>query len=312
MKIKTCLPEKRVANKDLAHGFEKEKFVKLERKLGILERRVADENESALDLAVAACLKHSSEDLNKVDYILYCTQSPEYFLPTTACILQQRLGLNVKNGALDVNLGCSGFVYCLSLAKGLIESKLASNVLIVTSDTYNKYIHEEDYTNRFIFGDAAAATILDKADAERLSSFDFGTDGTGAEDIIVRGTSFEKGDDRLNFFSMTGPKVFKFVKSFVPKSVDNVLVNAGVSTSDIKGFIFHQANQRMLETIADELEVEHEKVYARLKNVGNTVSASIPLVLEDVFTKEMASGKYLLSGFGVGYSWASCILDLDK
>lgn len=311
MRITTYLPEKLLSNKDLAGGFEEEKFNRLQEKLGIYERRVSDVNESALDLAYNACIKLSQSELDKVDYILYCTQSPEYFLPSSSCLLQEKLGLKNGIGALDINLGCSGYVYCLSIGKSLIESGIASNILIVTTDTYTKYIHDNDLTNRFIFGDGATATLIDKADVEKIHSFDFGTDGSGAEDIIVRGRNFNDGDDRLDFFSMNGPKVFKFVKNNIPSSVSKVLEHAGKDSKDIKGYVFHQANKKMLHTLADEIGVERKAVIVAMSKVGNTVSSSIPFVLKDVLDSDSNNGDYLLSGFGVGYSWSSCILELN-
>ena len=167
-KIEYHFPKNKITNDDLAVEFPDYDFLKFEEKVGIKSRYIVDENTTALDLAINACEKlFSNVNRNIIDYVLYCTQSPEYFLPTTACILQNRIGLRKNIGALDFNLGCSGFTYGVSLAKGLIESGQAKNVLLVTAETYSKFLNKGDRSNRAIFGDAAAATLLSYSEEAR-------------------------------------------------------------------------------------------------------------------------------------------------
>jgi len=209
-KIYYYLPEKIITNKDLEADFPEWDSEKIENKIGIKERHIAGETETALDLGYKAALGLINEiDKSKIDFLLFCTQSPDYFLPTSACILQEKLGLNKDIGALDYNLGCSGFVYGLALAKGLIHAEIVSNVLLVTSETYNKHIHKKDKSNRTIFGDGAAATLITKSDKEKIFKFDLGTDGNGKNNLIVKNGGIrnrklittEKMDNAGNIYS---------------------------------------------------------------------------------------------------------------
>src|ERR1017187_2777131 len=192
--IEYSLPEALLTNEDLAAKFSDWTPGKITEKTGIMERHIAKSDECASDLAVQACQKLLASDVcqrENIDFLLLCTQSPDYFLPTTACVVQDRLGLPTTCGALDFNLGCSGFVYGLGLAKGLIETAQAKNVLLVTAETYSKYIHENDRSVRTIFGDGAAATLIqavhtdEKTSDEPIGTFIYGTDGRGAKNLIV-------------------------------------------------------------------------------------------------------------------------------
>ncbi|RYD20698.1 MAG: 3-oxoacyl-ACP synthase, partial [Lysobacteraceae bacterium] len=184
--IATHVPEHVLTNEELAADFPDWPASKILEKTGIRERRIAAPDETALDLATAACMalfERQPELREAVDFVILCTQAPDHVLPTSACILQHRLDLPTHIGALDVNLGCSGFVYGLSLAAGLIGTGAASGVLLVTADTYSKYIHPRDKSVRTLFGDGAAATLISGDDAgdAAIGPFVFGTDGSGAD-----------------------------------------------------------------------------------------------------------------------------------
>ena len=259
---------------------------------------------------------------SEVDYLLFCTQSPDYYLPTTACILQHRLGLATTCGALDFNLGCSGFVYGLSLAKGLIETGQARQVLLITAETYSKFIHPGDKSVRTLFGDAAAATLVAgyEVEAELLGPFVFGTDGSGAENLIVPTGGLRRrvvsnpevvldasGNRRtINNLYMDGPEIFDFTIRTVPQSIQKLLAIAHKSLQEIDAFVLHQANQFMLQHLRRKLDIPADKFIIAVADCGNTVSLSIPYALQQT----AAAGKIrtghliLLSGFGVGYSWA--------
>ena len=172
-RIEYVFPKKKITNKDLQNEFPDYNFFKFEKKVGIESRYIVAEDETALDLAIKACEKLFAGNIDKseIDFILFCTQSPEYFLPTSACILQDKLLLRKNIGALDFNLGCSGFTYGLSLAKGLIASNQAKKILLVTAETYSKFIHKKDRTNRSIFGDAAAATLISYSEQDNIGDF---------------------------------------------------------------------------------------------------------------------------------------------
>ncbi len=189
--IATHLPAGILSNDELAEGLDTWTAEKIFAKTGIRNRTVAADGETAGDLASLAAQRLFREHKvspESVDFLIFCTQSPDYFLPTTACLIHQRIGLSSRAGAIDVNQGCSGFVYCLSLAKGLIAAGAASRVLILTADTYTKYINPRDKSVRTLFGDAGAAIIVDACPDQSLSQigqFVFGTDGAGARNLIV-------------------------------------------------------------------------------------------------------------------------------
>jgi len=302
---------------------------KLTAKIGIYKKHIARENEFASDLAIAAANKlFENYNVNRedIDFLLYCTQSPDYFLPSTACVLQQKLKLSTNIGALDINLGCSGYVYGLSLAKGLIESGLARNVLFITGDTYSKFINNQDRSVKPLFGDGATATLLSKGEQNYgLKSFVFGTDGNGANNLIVpagglrnlisKENLIEEADSYGNIRSksnlyMNGPEVFNFTLKEVPNSIHMLLDKEGLTLEDYDFFIFHQANEYMLEYLRKKLKIAKEKFSIQFSDCGNTVSSTIPIALKrEVDQGNINKGdRIMLVGFGVGYSWAACSL----
>ena len=327
--IEYLYPDRKVTNEDLAIEYPDYDFSKFEYKVGIKTRYWVRNNETALDLAKKACdklfEKHSKHD---VDYILYCTQSPEYFLPTTACILQDYLKINKNIGALDFNLGCSGFVYGLSLAKGLINSGQAKNVLLVTAETYSKYIHPKDRSNRSIFGDAAAATLINYDFKEYIGDFLFGTDGSGYDKLIVKnGCSRNEHDisaneitygtnniDTDNHLYMNGPEVFNFTNDVIPNFTKEVLSKNAIDFEKVHQFIFHQANAFMLNFMRKKLKIDINKFFIDLEDGGNTVSCTIPIALKKYTLKldENELETIAIIGFGVGLSWAGGIIKIKS
>lgn len=317
--IEYYLPSKIVDNSELAKQFSDWTEDKICKKTGIKQRHIASSNECASDLAYHAAVKLFETGVCApidIDYILLCTQSPDYFLPTTACILQDRLGISKKAGALDFNLGCSGYVYGLSLAKGLIETGQVDNVLLITSETYSKYMRDDDVSTRTIFGDGAAATFIQLDNSNMADSgldyFTFGTDGSGKDNLIVReGASRTPSDNIKNLF-MNGPEIFSFTIKNIPKTLKIFLDKANLNIDDIDHFIFHQANEFILTHLRDKASIPQEKFYINLENSGNTVSSSIPVALKDALLKKIVhpGDKIVLVGFGVGYSWAVCMVSL--
>ena len=303
MKIAYELPDKVLSNEDLARAYAEWTEEKIFAKTGISARRVADANESALDLAERAARRLFAEYgvcADEIDFLLLCTQSSEYRLPSSACLLQDRLGIPTTVGALAFDHGCSGFIYGLSLAKGLVAGGMAKNVLLVTAETYTKYIADDDKSTRSIFGDGAAATLVDELAASKIGAFSFGTDGSGAEKLIVR-------NGRL---FMDGPDIFNFTLDVVPKTMDDVLAKNGMTRDDIDLYVFHQANKFMLDTIREVNGLPRDKFYLNLEMTGNTVSSTIPIALKQLENGgRLKSGvKVMLMGFGVGLSWGSTII----
>ncbi|MEI8273160.1 MAG: ketoacyl-ACP synthase III, partial [Paludibacter sp.] len=317
--ISYFLPEKVVTNDDLVKEFPEWTVDKIAGKVGVTERHQAAENETAADMAIQAAEKLFAEhaiDRSTIDFVLFCTQSPDYFLPTSACIIQHKLQLSTSCGALDFNLGCSGFVYGLSLAKGLIAAGIAKNVLLLTAETYSKHIHPLDKGNRTIFGDASAATLISIDGFASIENFSLGTDGRGAENLIVK-KGGQRQSNALNdtivdesgnltssdYLFMNGGEIFNFTSEAVPVLVEQVLTKNGLAKEDINLFVFHQANKYMMNYLRKLIEIEPDKFYFCLEKVGNTVSSTIPIALYEAQKEGKLVGNVLLAGFGVGYSW---------
>ena len=323
--IEYYLPEKILTNNQLAKEFSDWSPDKIEKKVGIRERHIVKEDETALNLALEAAEKVlKNYDKDKIDFLLFCTQSPEYYLPSGACILQNRLGLKTDIGAFDYNLGCSGFVYGLALAKSLINSEIATNILLITSETYTKYIHPKDKSNKTIFGDAAAAIIIEKSEEEQIGEFVLGTDGSGYRNLIVPNGGLrnrynpnaqeiddDSGSIRTdNNLYMNGPEIFNFTIKAVPKVTSETLEKNNINLEDLDYVIFHQANKYMNEYLRKKINIPKEKFYLNLLHTGNTVSATIPIAIKDSLDNKLIKkgDKVLLVGFGVGYSWGGTII----
>jgi len=307
------LPERVLDNESLAREFPGWSAQAIADKVGIRERRIAAEDECSSDLAVRAAQKLFASGAcapSDIDFVLFCTQTPDYLLPTTACLLQHRLGIPTSAGALDINLGCSGYVYGLGLAKGLIETGQARRVLFLTAETYTKLLSNDDRATRTIFGDAAAATLIDNggSDLSSIGTPVYGTDGNGAPNLIAaQGGLREPGAPVLQ---MVGPEIFNFTIRTVPALVAETLRRAGLAMDQIDLFVFHQANQFMMEHLRKKLGVPEEKFMVHLANCGNTVSSTIPIALyEAQQAGRLTHGAtVMIVGFGVGYSWAASIL----
>ena len=325
--ISYYLPEKVVTNEQLVEEFPEWTVEKIADKVGVNIRHIADK-ETISDMAVKAVEKLLSEntDINRenIDFVLICTQSPDYFFPSTACIVQDRLGLKKMCGAFDFNLGCSGYEYGLATAKGYILAGIASNVLLITSESYNKHIHPRDKGNRTIFGDAATATLISSEGFAEIGEFVLGTDGSGAEELIVRtgGKAFpERANDLVyddngnphssDYLYMNGSEIFNFTLRVVPKMVKQTLEKNGMRMDEIDLYIFHQANIFMLNHLRKKLKIEEDKFFVNMANVGNTVSSTIPIALYDAKKAGLLHGTVLIAGFGVGLSWGACTLKIS-
>ena len=324
--ISYYLPDDILTNEEISNLFPEWTAEKVALKIGINIRHISGKNETSTDMAFKAALKvfdENSIDKTDIDFILLCTQSPDYYLPSSSCILQDRLGLSKRCGAFDFNLGCSGFVYGLAVAKGLVSAGIAKNILLITSETYTKFIHPKDKGNRTIFGDAASAILIsNKGDAE-INEFVLGTDGSGYEQLIVKNgalrnhffTNEFKLDEEDNviapdYLYMNGSEVFAFTINEVPKLVDEVLTANGLNINNIDLFIFHQANKFMLTHLRKRIKIDDQNFFIFMENVGNTVSSTIPIALfEAVKQNRIKKGnKILLAGFGVGLSWGGVII----
>lgn len=319
------LPNQILTNEQIAALFPEWSADKVASKVGITERHIAAEGETATDMAYKAAERLFAQGVDKsgIDFILLCTQSPDYFLPSSACILQDRLGLSKNCGAFDFNLGCSGYEYGLAVAKGLIVAGIARNILLLTSETYTKYLHEQDKGNRTIFGDGASATLVSTEGFAEIGEVVLGTDGSGAENLIVRSLGARNKallhdqllDEDGNIISgdhlyMHGGNVFNFTADVVPDMVEKLLQKSGLHHDDIDLWVFHQANKYMINYLRKLLDIDKEKFYIFMEKVGNTVSSTIPIALCEARKENRLHGNILLAGFGVGLSWGGVMLNV--
>ena len=320
------LPEKVVSNEELVKEFPEWSVEKVAQKVGVNSRHVAAEDETAGDMAEKAARKLFEEydvSPSEIDFLMLCTQSPDYFLPSTACILQDRLGIPTSAGAFDYNLGCSGCIYGMALAKGLIAAGIAKNVLLLTAETYNKYLHPSDKSNRSIFGDGAAACLISTDGFAEIGEFVLGTDGSGASHLIVKtgaarhktatGQSIEDDEGHVwhdDYLYMNGGAIFNFTLDAVPAMMAQILEKNGIQKDDVDYYVFHQANKFMLNTIRKVCVLPKDKFYINLSETGNTVSSTVLIGLKDCLEKNVIKlgDKVMVTGFGVGLSWGGAIL----
>lgn len=328
--ISVAFPEEVLTSDELLAGLDADQYQLLMRHTGVRRRHIAGPTQTALDLGEEACRKLFAghpELPEMVDTLIFCTQSPDYRLPPNSCVLHGRLGLNDSVSAFDLPHACSAYIYALSLAQALIASGAAKNVLVVTADTYSKFINPRDRSARLIFGDGAAATWLGAA-----------TDGRGVLDVVccTEGRYFDKflipaggcrqplsdalvlqeePDGSGNVRSpaqihMSGREILSFVSSRIPPHVKHVLARNDTALDSVDWIVFHQASSVVLESLTRFVGADPAKVLRHLETVGNTVSASIPVTLRAALDEgKLHPGQLvLLCGFGVGLSWGSALM----
>lgn len=325
--VSYVLPEETLTNEALAAEFPEWDVDKVYNKVGVRRRHLSAKDETAGDLAEKAARKLFDEygvSPADIDFILLCTQSPDHFLPSTACILQDRLGVPTSAGAFDYDLGCSGCIYGMAMAKGLIAAGLASNVLLLTAETYTKYLHPEDKSNKTIFGDGAAACLISKEKGfARIGDFVLGTDGSGAANLMVRtgaarqpektGRFTVDDDGHANYedyLYMNGSAIFNFTLETVPPLMKSLLAKSGLDKADVDYFVFHQANKYMLSTLRKVCGIPADRFYVDLEETGNTVSSTILIGLKECLAagKIVPGMKVMVCGFGVGLSYGAGML----
>ncbi|MEI8349023.1 MAG: ketoacyl-ACP synthase III [Candidatus Omnitrophota bacterium] len=325
------LPQRVVTNEELYKENPGWKTETLEERIGVMKRHVAGDGETALDLAYRACeeiISKNSELPKLIDGIIFCTQSGDHVMPSNACILHKMLKLSEEVIAFDFNLACSGYIYGLAIVQGLILSGMAKNILLVNADTYSKYIAKNDRSVRMLFGDGAAvswislsgsgSSIIDIICATAGQYFDKFIIPAGGCRMPKSGRTSElltdeSGNSRtLENIHMDGMGIFSFVNSRVPRQIKKILTHNRLNVTDIKLFVFHQASKMALDSLGCLLGINPEKVFKNLGEIGNTVSASIPIALKDALNSgKLSKGdKVLLSGFGVGLSWGAAIIEI--
>lgn len=323
------LPENIVTNKDLHEENPDWDMKNVELKSGVVQRHIAVDGETAFDLAAKAADKLFSSgehDKNDIDAIIFCTQSPDYIMPSNAFLLHDYLGLKDEVLAFDFNLACSGYIYGLALARSLIIAGTAHNVLLATGDTYSKYINKKDRSARVLFGDGAAVSLITATDSD-VGIFDvmLATSGKHHQKFYVPAggsrlpsgdeTAIEEADSSGNVRSkddiyMDGMGVWSFIQSTVPKQIRSLLERNSLGVEDLDQFVFHQASKLTLDSLIKALKIDSDKAFLDLATTGNLVSSSIPVALKNAIQqgKVKPGSTVLLSGFGVGLSWGSMLI----
>ena len=305
--IEYYLPKKKENNKILKKFNPKLDIKRIKEKTGIDNRFISSEKETVLDISIKCSKKIFKKfPKNKIDYLILVTQTSPYRIPTTACILQDKLGLKKNLIAFDMNLGCSGFIYALRIGSTLIETKQANHGLIICADTYTKYISKNNTACRPIFSDAGAAILLSKSSNNKIGPFELGTDGSGADALELPMNSSE--------ITMNGAKVLTFAMNVVPNNVNLLLKKIKIKKNKIDKFIFHQASKYILDNINRILSINKDKTFENYSKVGNTISASIPIALKDASNKNklLKNNLVIISGYGVGLSWGSALIKWNK
>jgi 3-oxoacyl-[acyl-carrier-protein] synthase-3 len=323
------LPKKILTNDELDAYFPTWNMKSVVKKTGVYSRHIADDDETALDLSVAVCKKFFAEtnmNPSEVDAILYCTQSPDYIMPPNALLLHRHFDFRVDIPAFDINLACSGYVYALAIAKSMVVSGMANNVLLVTADTYSKYINPRDRSTRSLFGDGAAVTLVEPCDDNcGILSQSLASDGKFYKKFYIPAggqrkpksdsSSFEDIDAVGNVHNeeqilMDGIGIWNYIRSKIPGHIESFLKKSNVEMSQINQFIFHQASQLTLDSLVKVLKINPDIFFTNLKDIGNTVSSSIPIAIADARTqnKIQPGDLVLISGFGVGLSYGSMLI----
>jgi 3-oxoacyl-[acyl-carrier-protein] synthase-3 len=324
--ISCYLPKRVVTNDELLKDFPEWSVEKVASKVGVYSRHVAADDETAGDLAEKAALKLFEEyniSPRDIDFVLLCTQSPDYHLPSTACILQHKLDIPTTAGAFDYDLGCSGCIYGMAIAKGFVTAGIAKNILLLTAETYSKYIHPKDKGNRSIFGDGAAACLISTDGFAEIGEFALGTDGSGAENLIVK-SGCARHKEKINdyqideeghiessdYLYMNGGAIFNFTLDTVPLLLKQLLERNNLDKDEINYYVFHQANKFMLNTIRKVCMLPKDIFYNNLETTGNSVSSTILIGLKDSMAKGIIKRdmKVMIAGFGVGLSWGGTVL----
>lgn len=329
--IEYYLPETILTNEQLARENPSWGMDQIENRCGVKERHIASDHETALDLAVEACFRLFAKNLTlkeDVDALIFCTQSGDYIMPPNSCLLHGRLDLKEAVLSFDINLACSGYIYGLTLARGLLASGAARNVLLINADTYSKYIHKEDRSARVLFGDGAAVSWITSSDSDSgILDLECCTLGKEHKKFMITAggcrlpkssqTAKTQKDSSGNVRSleniqMDGIGILTFVDSKIPSQIKRLLLKNNLSVEGIDLFIFHQASKVALDSLTRLLKLRPGQVFRNISLIGNTVSASIPIAIKDARDqgKLQKGTKVVLCGFGVGLSWGTALLEI--
>ena len=330
--IAACVPKQTIDNYHYTQYFPEDVVRKVVDKIGIYERRFADEHTCASDLCFAAAERLIADlqvDKNEIDVLIFISQTPDYRMPATAFLLQERLGLPKTTMAFDLSLGCSAFLYGLSVGYSLLQQPHIRKVLLLDGETRSKVYSPKDRKTAFLFGDAGAAILLEKGEKYGNSYFSLNSDGSMADTIKIEGGGYrmpsseetlrervvdEYGNIRsLEHGYMDGDDVFNFVASKVPKDIKYLCAEVGEDVQSMDYYLLHQANDFMNQFLVKKLKLDEKKVPSSIAKFGNTSSVSIPLTIVSELQNQLSGNKKLmLSAFGVGLSWGTAILQTSE
>jgi len=316
--IATAVPTRRSDNVRDTTAFPRVEVQRVTRMAGVAARHLADETTCSSDLCVAAARRLLSDigwEAGSIDALIFVTQTPDYLLPSSACIMQSRLGLSDGCAAFDVGLGCSGYPYGLWLATMMLQTGGMRRVLLLHGETPARFASESDRSVSLLFGDAGSATALEAVPTDAAWHFVLHTDGTGYKDLIIEGGGFRNrfpADPRLHAVTMHGENIFNFTLQRVPTLISDTLARSGLARDQIDYYIFHQSNQFIIRHLLQKVGLAPERVPVILKEYGNTGGPSIPLAMTQggLARPDDHPLRLMLLGYGVGLSWGSAVVDL--
>ena len=323
--LSACVPQEVVYNKDLGYLIPEEEIDKVIDNIGIEQRRIASPDVMASDLCFKAAQQLMADndiDPKSIDVLLFMSQTADYRIPATSCLLQQRLGLPKETMCMDITLGCSGYLYALSTAFAYASIPGVNRVLLLDGETFSKIVNRRDKVDWPLYGDAGTATLVEKGDFGP-STFLLYTDGSGEDKLKIHAgmrnpitpdscveREREEGNVRTDLeVFMDGMDVFNFAISKVPRSVKQLLAETGETIDDVDYLVFHQANRFMMDFFVKKLKIAPERVPFCINKYGNTSSASVPLTISSELNGKLeGSHTVVLSAFGAGLSWGSALL----
>ncbi len=329
--LAAAVPQKIINNYEHDPYFNKDDIQEVIDKIGVRERRFADDNTCSSDLCFAAAEKLINEmniDRNEIDLLLFISQTPDYRMPATSVLLQNRLQLSTSTITFDISLGCSAFLYGLSVAYSMLTAGGIRKALVLDGETRSKVYSQKDRKTAFLFGDGGVAALVERGEQYSSSWFSLNSDGSRESLIKIPAGGYRKMsscetvtekvvDEHGNIRSeeqgyMNGADVFNFVIREVPRDFDRLIGFAGVEKNSIDYFVFHQANSYINGFLARKLRLPEERIPTTIHKYGNTSSVSIPLTIVSELSGKLNDQKrILLSGFGVGLTWGTAIIHLN-
>ena len=316
--VSTCVPARCVDNLDLGRDFGVDEVRKVVAMAGVKRRPVVDAGLTATDLcfeAAVALLDRLGWARESITGLILVTQSPDYVLPSSSCMVHKWLGLSDHCAAFDMGQGCSGYPYGLYIASTMLKAGGHQRILMLNGDTPSRFTSPDDHATSLLFSDAGSATALELTDDDRTSVFGLYTDGAGSDSLIIRGGGFrdrQPADPRENFVRMDGAAVFNFTIKRVPALIRDTLAFAGKSVADIDWFLFHQSNRFIMKHLIKKCGLPDERAPIILEDFGNCGGPSVALTLtQALIGRAAAPATLLMLGYGVGLSWGAALAHLD-